>query len=82
MFRFLIVLATGYVLGTKAGRGRYEQIVKGYQALTGSPATQKMIAAGRRRLADKLSPEPRMVELTTIEETTILEPASQLDKKS
>jgi len=69
------VLATGYVLGTKAGRERYEQIVGTYRAVTGHPATRSMIDAGRRRIADRVSPDPPMVTLTEIDaETTVIEP--------
>ena len=45
----------GYVLGTKAGRQRYEQIVGTYRAVTGHPATKSMIDAGRRKIADRVS---------------------------
>lgn len=82
VIRILFVLAAGYVLGAKAGRHRYEQIVNGYNAVTASPATKKLIEISRRRLANTLSPDPHMVELTPIDETTtILEPEPQLDKK-
>jgi hypothetical protein len=44
-------LATGYVLGTRAGRGKYEQIVEGARQLRANPtmaqatATAKSLAA-------------------------------------
>jgi hypothetical protein len=69
------VLATGYVLGTKAGRERYEQIVGTYRAVTGHPATRSMIDAGRRKIADRVSPDRPMVRLTEIDaQTTVIEP--------
>jgi hypothetical protein len=74
---YLAVLGVGYVLGTKAGRQRYEQIVGTYRAVTGNPATKSMIDAGRRKLADRVSPDadPKMVTLTEIDsETTVVEP--------
>jgi len=72
---FVAVLATGYVLGTKAGRERYEQIVSTYKAVTGHPATKSVIDAGRRKLADRVSPDPPMVKLTEIDAgTAVLEP--------
>ena len=75
MIGIVAVLATGYVLGTKAGRERYEQIVGTYRAVTGHPATRSMIDAGRRRIADRVSPDPPMVTLTKIDaETTVIEP--------
>ena len=61
MIGYLAVLATGYVLGTKAGRARYEQIVGTYRALTGHPATRSMIEAGRRKIAERVSPDPVVI---------------------
>lgn len=75
MIGYVAVLAAGYVLGTKAGRDRYEQIVGTYRTLTGHPATKSMIDAGRRRIADRVSPDPPMVTLTEIDgTTTVIEP--------
>jgi hypothetical protein len=74
---FVAVLATGYVLGTKAGRERYEQIVGTARAVAGHPATKSVIDAGRRKIADKVSPDPKMTRLTEIEidsRTTVIEP--------
>ncbi|HZQ33318.1 MAG TPA: hypothetical protein VFB19_16480 [Mycobacterium sp.] len=72
MIRYAVVLAVGYVLGTKAGRRRYEQIVGTYRAVTGNPATKSMIDAGRRKIADRVSPEPSMVTLTEIDNNTLV----------
>ncbi len=75
MIGLVVVLATGYVLGTKAGRERYEQIVGTYKAVTGHPATKSVIDAGRRKIADRVSPDPPMVRLTEIDAgTAVLEP--------
>jgi hypothetical protein len=75
VIRYLVVLAVGYVLGTKAGRRRYEQIAGTYKAVTGSPAAKAVIDAGRRRIADRVSPDPAMVTLREIDsDTTVLEP--------
>ena len=75
MIRYLVVLAVGYVLGAKAGRRRYEQIAGTYKAVTGSPAAKAMIDAGRRTIANRVSPDPAMVTLTPIDsETEVLEP--------
>lgn len=70
MIRYLAVLAVGYVLGTKAGRRRYEQIAGTYKAVTESPAAKAVIDAGRRKIADRLSPDPPMVTLTEIDDGT------------
>lgn len=75
MIGYVAVLAAGYVLGTKAGKERYEQIVGTYRALTGHPATKSVIDAGRRKIADRVSPDPPMVTLTEIDgTTTVIEP--------
>jgi len=77
VIRFLAALGVGYVLGSKAGRKRYEQIVGTYKALTGNPATKTVLDAGRRKIADRVSPDPdpKMVTLTEIDaNTTVVEP--------
>jgi hypothetical protein len=38
---FLVGLAVGYVLGTRAGRERYEQMVKATRKVADSPAVQQ-----------------------------------------
>ena len=67
MIGFVAVLATGYVLGTKAGRERYEQIVGTARAVVSHPATKSVIDAGRRKVAERVSPDPPIVNLTEIE---------------
>ncbi|MBO0885536.1 MAG: hypothetical protein J2P17_35435, partial [Mycobacterium sp.] len=75
MIRYAVVLGLGYVLGAKAGRRRYEQIVGTYRALTSSPAAKSVIDAGRRKIANRVSPDARMVTLTEIDDaTSIVEP--------
>ena len=75
MIRFAAVQAVGYVLGAKAGRRRYEQIAGTYKAITESPRTKAVLDAGRRKLADRVSPDPNMVTLTPIDATTsVLQP--------
>ena len=69
------MLGLGYVLGAKAGRRRYEQIAGTYRALTSSPAAKSMIEAGRRKVADRVSPDARIVTLTEIDDgTSVVEP--------
>lgn len=83
MIRYLVVLAVGYVLGTKAGRRRYEQIAGTYRAVTGSPAAKAVIDAGRRKIADRVSPDPAMVRVTAIDaETAVLAPETAEEKAS
>jgi hypothetical protein len=75
VFRYVVVLAVGYVLGTKAGRRRYEQLAGTYRAVTGSPAAKAVITAGRRKVANRVSPDPEMVTLTPIDaDTAVLKP--------
>jgi len=75
VIRYLVVLAVGSVSATKAGRRRYEQISGTYKAVTGSPAAKAVIDAGRRKIADRVSPDPAMVNVTEIDSgTTVLEP--------
>ena len=68
MIRYAVVLGLGYVLGAKAGRRRYEQLVGTYRALTSSPAAKSVIEGGRRKIANRLSPDARMVTLTEIDD--------------
>ena len=75
MFGYVVVLAVGYVLGSKAGRRRYEQIVGTYRAVTDSPAAKAVITAGRRKIANRVSPDPELVSLTPIDaDTAVLKP--------
>ncbi|AGL27802.1 hypothetical protein J113_16225 [Mycobacterium tuberculosis CAS/NITR204] len=57
MIGYVAVLGLGYVLGAKAGRRRYEQIASTYRALTGSPVARSMIEGGRRKIANRISPD-------------------------
>jgi hypothetical protein len=72
VIRYAVVLAVGYVLGTRAGRRRYEQIVGTYKALTGNPAAKTIIDAGRRKIANRVSPDPAMVTLTEVDDNTLV----------
>jgi hypothetical protein len=75
LIRYVVVLGLGYVLGAKAGRRRYEQIVGTYRALTSSPAAKSVIEGGRRKIANRVSPDTRMVTLTEIDnETSVVAP--------
>ncbi|WP_024803394.1 hypothetical protein [Nocardia sp. BMG51109] len=79
MLRLIIGLAAGYVLGTKAGRARYEQISKTTRAITASPVTRKLVSVGRQKLSDKLSTQPKLEPMAPLDErTTVLIPHDQL----
>ena len=74
MIRYFVVLGLGYVLGTKAGRRRYEQIVGTFRALTGSPVAKSMIEGGRRKIANRISPDAGFVTVAEIDdETAVIE---------
>ena len=76
MIRIAAVMAVGYVLGAKAGRRRYEQIASTYRAVTGSPATKAVLDAGRRKIADRVSPDSAGT-LTPIDaQTAVWEPGA------
>ncbi|MEZ0381593.1 hypothetical protein [Mycobacterium sp. pW045] len=75
MIGYVVVMGVGYVMGTKAGRRRYEQIVGTYHALTSSPVAKSVIDKGRRSIANRIHPGQKMVTLTELEDgTTVLRP--------
>jgi hypothetical protein len=79
MLRLLIGVSIGYVLGAKAGRARYEQIVSTTRAFLESPVTKKAVGASRQKLSDTLSTTPKLEPMEPIDErTTVLVPHDQL----
>ncbi|KZS70869.1 hypothetical protein A4G29_04435 [Mycobacterium kansasii] len=81
MIGYVAVLGIGYVLGAKAGRRRYEQIARTYRALTGSPVARSMIEGGRRKIANRISPDSGFVTVTEIDEqTAIIERAERVER--
>ena len=77
MIQFVVGAAAGYVLGTKAGRRRFEQIKKGYNLAVHSKASQAALQATRKAIANKLDPQPRMKEVKKLNRgdgSTVLEP--------
>jgi hypothetical protein len=52
MIGFLLGAATGYVLGAKAGRERYEQIVRTYHRIADHPAVQSAADTAKEKVAD------------------------------
>jgi hypothetical protein len=53
MKKFLLGAAAGYVLGAKAGRGRYEQIVRTYRKIADHPLVQGAAGVARAKISDK-----------------------------
>jgi hypothetical protein len=77
---YVVVMGVGYVMGTKAGRRRYEQIIGSYHALTSSPIAKAVIDKGRRSIANRIHPDQKMVTLTELEDgTTVMRPADPED---
>lgn len=77
MIQLVIGAAAGYVLGTRAGRRRFEQIKKGYETAVNSPVTKSAVNATRKVIADRLDPQPRMKEVKNLkreDDSQILEP--------
>jgi hypothetical protein len=54
MKKFLLGAAAGYVLGAKAGRGRYEQIVRTYRKIADHPLVQGAAGVARAKISDKV----------------------------
>ena len=50
---FLLGAAIGYVLGAKAGRGRYEQIMRTYRKIADHPAVQGAAGIARAKIGEK-----------------------------
>jgi hypothetical protein len=63
MKAFLLGLAAGYVLGTRAGRQRYDQLVRAYRTVADHPMVQGAAGVlhakitGRTRRARPSKPE-------------------------
>ncbi|WP_329064626.1 hypothetical protein [Amycolatopsis sp. NBC_01480] len=53
MKKFLLGVGLGYVLGTKAGRGRYEQMVRTYRKLIDHPMVQGAAGVARAKVSEK-----------------------------
>lgn len=70
MIQFVVGAAAGYLMGTKAGRRRYEQIRRGYETAINSEIAQSALRAGRKALANKLDPDPRMHEVRDLNAST------------
>ena len=70
MIGIFVAAGAGYVLGTKAGRRRYEQISGAAKAVAASPATRAAIDTGRRKLSEALSTEPKFTKIEPIDDLT------------
>src|SRR6516225_8313991 len=71
---YVVVLGLGYVLGSRAGRRRYEQIAGTYRALTSSPMAKAVFEGGRRKIANRISPDTGFVTVAEIDgQTAVVE---------
>jgi hypothetical protein len=52
MKAFILGAAVGYVLGAKAGRGRYDQIVRTYRKIADHPAVQGAAGIARAKVGE------------------------------
>ena len=52
---FIAGFATGYILGSKAGRGRYEQIHRAWEHAKDDPRLQSMAGVAQAKADDALS---------------------------
>jgi hypothetical protein len=58
---FVTGFAAGYVLGAKAGRARYEQIMASWRSLMGKPEVQHAAEAVKHETSDLLGTAKRVV---------------------
>ena len=58
---FLTGFAAGYVLGSKAGRARYEQIVKQWNSFLGKPEVRQAAETVKHETGDLLGTAKRVV---------------------
>jgi hypothetical protein len=52
MIAFLLGAATGYVLGARAGRERYEQLARTYRRVADHPAVQGAAGIAKAKVVD------------------------------
>ncbi|TCP54928.1 hypothetical protein EV191_102137 [Tamaricihabitans halophyticus] len=50
---FLLGAAVGYVLGSRAGRARYDQLVRTYRKVADHPAVQGVAGIAQAKITEK-----------------------------
>jgi hypothetical protein len=55
MLKFLLGAGVGYVLGARAGRDRYDQLVRTYQRMADHPAVQGAAGVVRARVEERMN---------------------------
>jgi len=58
MKKFLLGAVLGYGLGAKAGRGRYDEIVRTYRRVVDHPMVQGAAGIARQKLSEQLKRRP------------------------
>jgi hypothetical protein len=53
MKTFVLGVAVGYVLGSRAGRARYDQIVRTYRKVVDHPMVQGAAGVARAKISEK-----------------------------
>jgi hypothetical protein len=53
MKKFLLGAVLGYVLGARAGRGRYDALVRSYRRITDHPMVQGAAGVARAKLGER-----------------------------
>jgi len=71
---YVAVLGVGYVLGSKAGRRRYEADRRHLSHADQQSAAKSLIEGGRRKIADRISPDAGFVTVAEVDtQTTVVE---------
>lgn len=69
----LVGFGVGYVLGSKAGRERYEELRAAWDQFTGNPSVQRVVTKGREVVDTGVRRGVRSVEDTSEDVKTRLE---------
>jgi hypothetical protein len=72
----LVGFGVGYVLGSKAGRERYEELRGAWDQFTGNPSVQRVVTKGREVVDTGVSKGIRAVEDKSDDVKTRLEGSS------
>ncbi|MCY1143769.1 hypothetical protein OWR29_37705 [Actinoplanes sp. Pm04-4] len=80
VFKFAAGLAVGYVLGSRAGREKYEQIVAAARKVQGHPTVVEVQQVAKDRLGlstDSAASHADTSELTTSAATNVQQPGTE-----
>lgn len=78
--RYLAAAAIGYVLGSRAGRARYEQIRRGYRKVADHPAVQGAAGVARAKVEEKVPFVHKAATHTSPQHSATPEQAPQQDR--